>query len=207
MGLDLTHCKATLERQVVSNSYLIQGKTKEDFKEFNVPFEHFKPYIQQIDCANVIDSVIVVNKKSELNEVKEWFKNSDIDILLNDDHDEFKKILKSYEFNKGIEGCNKHVNDSVVGCKWAVYTYYKIETNEGFYFKVVGEQRKGMNDAFWERFYSEVIYNFALQEDFEHAYSCLAHYNENKIRIIEQNFKKIFLDNFELGASFMSLSY
>ena len=94
---------------------------------------------------------------------------------------------------------------------WIILKYYCLEKKDGFYFKSVGEQRKGMNGQFWEKFCNGDKYNFALKEDFEYAFSCVDRYwdsdTEESVRERKEKFKKEFLDNFELGASFMSISY
>lgn len=82
---------------------------------------------------------------------------------------------------------------------------------EGFYCESVGYQRKGMNDNFWNHFYSKGIFDYALREDFEHAFSCVDFYwEEDTLSEVQQRkelFKKDFIDKFELGASFINLSY
>ena len=68
-----------------------------------------------------------------------------------------------------------------------------------------------MNEEFWKRFYSDTIYDFALWEDFEYAYECVDYYwpSDTKQDLVERKkkFKENFLDQYELGASFLRLSY
>lgn len=84
------------------------------------------------------------------------------------------------------------------------------ETLEGFYFQEVGYQRKGMNNKFWKRFCSSKTYDYALLEDFHFAYESLKRNEaESKSEFMKrkQYFKENFIDNFEIGKSFLSVSY
>lgn len=88
-----------------------------------------------------------------------------------------------------------------------------MEKKEGFYFKEVGHQRKGMEPEFMDRFYKieEEIYNFALKEDFDYAMNCVIESEKLSIQkvpsTLKKEFKTKFIDTFENGASFISLSY
>lgn len=158
MGLDISHCKATLERRKTTDPNLIGGITRSGYAHFNVPFENFKRYIQEIDCASILNKVIIVRDESQLTEVKDWFKNSDYSYFFKESDEELNKHLIEYEIKNGFQNLNKHFSDQD---KWIDLSYYEILKNEGFYFTEVGEQRKGMNEKFWERFYSNEVYDFA----------------------------------------------
>ena len=216
MGLDITHYKATLE--LPENSELINiggeirgmvgAETRESFSDFNVSFEHFKNYIQLIDCPIVLDTVIIVEGKNNIEYVTNHFSTSDYKILLNDES--LSQNLNEYENEKGFKDLKKHFGKSVLN-KWIVLSYYKIEKREGFYYHQVGYQRKGMNEKFWNRFCTNDIYDYALKEDFEYANKCVTKKQlfepKTDFELRKENFKRQFLDNYENGASFMSLSY
>lgn len=211
MGLDITHYKATLEKPQTTDPTSICGETREGYNDFNVPFEHFKQYIQEIDYPNILNTVIIVMQEYQLNHVKEFFKDSNYTFFLKTNEEEFNNLLTKHEIENDLIGLHKHMNDQVLGAKWIVLDYYEILKKEGFYYEEVGYQRKGINSKFWDRFSSEDIYNFALKEDFEYAYSCIDYYwssdTSEIVKLRKEDFKKNFIDNFESGASFLSLSY
>ncbi len=64
-----------------------------------------------------------------------------------------------------------------------------------------------MDSKFWDKFCTSDQHNFALKEDFDYALSCIDSHSETPIENNVNHFKKQFIDNFELGASFMSISY
>jgi len=216
MGLDITHYKATLK--LPENSELINiggqirgivgAETRDSFSDFNVPFEHFKDYIQLIDCPITIDTAIIVEDKNNFEYVTNHFSNSDYKLFLN--NDDLNKNLNEYEDEKNLKEFRKHFGNSVLN-KWKVLNYYKTEKSEGFYYQQVGYQRKGMNEKFWNRFCKDDIYDYALKEDFEYASKCVRKKQlfepKTEFELRKESFKKQFLNNYENGASFMSLSY
>lgn len=216
MGLDITHYKATLKLpencELINIGGEIRGnvgaETKESFSDFNVPFEHFDNYIQLIDCPIVIDTVIIVEDKENVDYVTNHFSNSDYKILLRDDN--LEQNLNKYEKEKDLKEFGKHYGSSVLN-EWKILKYFKTERKEGFYYHQVGYQRKGMSEKFWKRFYNDDIHEYALKDDFEYASKCVKRKQlyEPKVdfELRKDNFKKQFLDNYENGASFMSVSY
>ncbi|HLV50884.1 MAG TPA: hypothetical protein VKY44_02875 [Flavobacterium sp.] len=216
MGLDITHYKATLKLPANSELIIIGGQirsevgaeTRESFSDFDVPFEHFDNYIQLIDCPIVVDSLIIVEDKDNLEYVTNHFSSSDYKILLN--KDDLNKNLDEYENEKKLKELEKHIGNNVLN-KWKVLNYVRTEKKEGFYYHQVGYQRKGMNEKFWKRFCNDDIYDYALKENFEYASKCLLKKQlfESKadFELRKENFKNQFIDTYENGASFMSLSY
>ncbi|SFU66983.1 hypothetical protein SAMN05216480_11283 [Pustulibacterium marinum] len=216
MGLDITHYKATLE--LPKNSELINiggeirgmfgAETRESFSDFNVPFEHFKNFIQAIDCPIIMETVIIVEEKNDIEYVNNHFSSTDYKILLNDNS--LNRNLKAYESGKGLNDSKRHFGESVLN-KWKVLNYYKIEKREGFYYHQVAYQRKGMNENLWKRFCNNDIYEYALKSDFEYANKCVSRKKPYEpkadFELRKESFKKEFLDNYENGTSFMSVSY
>ncbi|GAL86140.1 hypothetical protein MYP_3369 [Sporocytophaga myxococcoides] len=211
MGLDITHYKATLIKPQTTDPTSVLSETRESYNDFNVPFQHFKQYIQEIDCPNILDTVIIAKQENHLDEAKEFLKNYNYTFFLKTNDEELNNLLTKHEIENGLIGLHKHMHDQVLGARWIVLYYYEILKKEGFYYEEVGYQRKGMSSKFWDRFSSEDIYNFALKEDFEYAYSCVDYcWSIDTREIVKQrkeDFKNNFIDNFESGASFLSLSY
>lgn len=208
MGLDITHCKATLERPEHSSPSCWPAVYRESFEGFNVPFSHFDRYVQEVDCPRIIETAILVKQEKYLQEVKDWFSEDRFRIIFSGNDLQISNQLIDFERDKKLSNYNKSFHDTE---KWKVLDYYEILKKEGFYYQECGEQRKGVNDRFWDRFRSTEISDFALKEDFEFAWSCVDYYWKNDteeiVRERKENFKKNFIDNFELGASFLSLSY
>ena len=218
MGLDITHYKATFEKAKTHHLFYIGegiyaqtgAEIKEKFEDFNVDFYHFSKYIQQIDIPIVVESVIIVKGSENLEKVKAHFKSHYTTFLIRENEEQLERELKDFEKKKGYQNLKKSFKDYDY-TDWIILTYYTIEKKEGFYFKSVGEQRKGMGGNFYSKFCSGEIYNFALKEDFDDAFSCVEHYRDSDTKEIvnlrRDEFKKSFIDNFELGSSFMSVSY
>src|SRR5690606_41916223 len=79
----------------------VGAETRESFSDFDVPFEHFDNYIQLIDCPIVVDSLIIVEDKDNLEYVTNHFSSSDYKILLN--KDDLNKNLDEYENEKKLK--------------------------------------------------------------------------------------------------------
>jgi hypothetical protein len=218
MGLDITHFKATMEKAEPHHLFYIgdgiYGETgaevRETFDHFNVDFDHFQKYIQEIDVPTEIETVIIVKGIENLKRVKEHFKSTEPTIIVRENEEQLQQELNYFETKKGYLNLKKNFND-ISYAEWIILKYYTVEKKEGFYFKSVGEQRKGMNGKFWSRFCNEDKSNFALKEDFDYAFSCIDKYWDSDTKAsVEQRkekFKTEFIDNFELGASFMFVSY
>ena len=84
---------------------------------------------------------------------------------------------------------------------------------KGVYYKDVGYQRKGMNEAFGDRYYNIDFFLFHKEEDFLFAYNCiggewyLEHFGKERVDEMKENFKKNFIDNYEYGRSLLSVSF
>lgn len=218
MGLEITHYKATLEKAQDHDLFYIgldiYGETgaeiREKFDTFNVDFNHFSNYIQEVDVPTEVESVIIIKGSENVEKVKAHFTSNDYVFLIRENEEQLERELKDFEKKKGYQNLKKCFDDC--HSDWFILKYYTTEKKEGFYFKRVGEHQKGMNDKFWNKFCNENTSNFALKEDFNYAFSCVDyHYLDSDIKeevaLMKQEFKKSFLDNFELGASFMSVSY
>lgn len=213
MSLAITHYKATLEKADINTLFYIgndiYGETgaeiREKFDSFNVDFDHFQKYIQLIDVPNEIESIIIVEGLEKLKKVEEHFKSTASTFLVYENEEQFKIELENFEKERTYQKLEKHL-EYIHHTEWNILTYYTLEKKEGFYFKSVGNFQKGMNDKFWDKFCTSTISNFALKDDFEYALSCTIDSKESRIDYREE-FKKEFIDNFDFGASFMSISY
>ena len=211
MGLDITHYKATLSFQdkdkFIYPGVEIYGQyiylTPKDFEDFNVDYQHFSNYIQQIQCPQVVITVIQAKKEEYLPEIKKHFRNNKDYIIITPEDE--KETLEDERF-KNLR-CYKDTG----ALKWDILKFCMLETIEEIYFEAIGGQRKGVNNNFWKHFESTSIYNFAKHEDFMAAYHSIDKYwNSDTDEIVTERkkaFKTSFIDNFEEGASFMALCY
>ncbi|MGH1387927.1 hypothetical protein [Kordia sp.] len=214
MGLDISHYKATFQKEfpeylpyvgeTVGESLI---ETRETFANYNVPFDHFENYIQIVNCPEILQTAIIVKDAKNLARVENHFRNSDYKIFT--DSKQLEKELAIYEAEKNLDVLNRHISSGELS-DWKIVSYYKNIQKEGIFFKDVGYQRKRMNVAFWERFCRSDTYCFALEEDFNFAFSCIEKRDDETLEDSQEviaNFKQNFIDNFELGASFMVVSY
>lgn len=214
MGLDITHFKAAFQKDFPGDLPYVGDfagesliETRETFANYNVPFEHFKNYIQIVDCPEILQKAIIVKDAKNLARVENHFRNSDYKIFTNSK--QLEKELVIYEAKENLDGLNRHINSGYLS-DWKIVSYYKNTQKEGIFFKDVGYQRKRMNVAFWERFCRSDTHCYALQEDFSFAFSCIEKRDDETFEDSQEviaNFKQNFIDNFELGASFMVVSY
>lgn len=207
MGLDIYHHRATLMKPLIESVSNDEMVIEEQIKEFNVPFQHFEKYIQKVDFKIEVNNIIIYK---DFEKAQEWFQASEYNKpfiyqpnpeILSAEIEKFEQDNNLLEFDNFT-----YKNDF-----WDVKCYFYTEKRIGFYIETVGYQRKGVNGHFWERFYNEEIYNFALFEDFEYAYQCVDKYwhsDTDKTLIMRKaDFKRNFLDNFIDGASYLYLSY
>lgn len=208
MGLDISHIKATLNKPVTTDPYELGGMTEDTFNGFDVPFTHFEKYIQKIDCANILKTAILVKNENDLEYVKEWFKVNDYEILFENNQDSLEKKLREYELRNKLGKLHNHIDKSPQ--KWDLLYHYEIIKKTGFYEVEEGYQRKGMNSDFGY-FYQNDKSEFVLKDDFERAYKCIDFYWESDTKeeliLRKRNFKENFIDKFEFGASYLSVSY
>jgi len=218
VGLDIIHYKGALKRTGIYALFHIGhdmytdtgGITRESFSNINVPFDHFKKYVQEIDCPIELESAIILQDKKDAKRIKEHFKSSGRKFFIKESEHQLHQELTEFEKSSGyleVQKCFENIKHQ----GWTILKYYRNIRKEGFYFKAIGDQRKGMNSKFWEQFCSNEIYNFALKKDFDFALSCVDYYwDSDTPKIVEERkeeFNKYFINNFEEGASFMMVSY
>lgn len=203
MGLDIIHEKATYEKPkklaaidgLDTNVY-----TLENFKKFNVPFEYFSPYFQEVDFP--LNRWLLLCKTEAIRQ-RELASMAEEDMLLFHcivgDEDSAATVIQEYEEKNNLEEVTKiksyRIDDYIsINYSWVVKRI-------GFYVHEVGYQRKGVTNAFWQRFCNGQNCYFASQEDFIFAASC------GKTQYDTDNLTKNFLDLYEPHCSFISVSY
>lgn len=213
MGLDIYHQKAVLEKE---KEYDWEIRLEENYQGFNVLFSHFEKYIQKVDSIRKETEIksVIVNNESYLEEAKKSYESLGYKVFFGESDGALNDEIEKFEKQKNIVNYKKFRSKS--NSKWHILTHFKTEKKTGFYVKDFGHQRKGMSNDFYEKFYVNNVEKygidcFAMKEDFEFAYSCISPFgNSDEVREIEQiklSFKKEFIDNFELGASFMHTSF
>jgi hypothetical protein len=209
MGLDISHIKAVWKIPATTDPNGWGTVWEEDYTGFNVGFNHFSKYIQKVDRAFIVQTIIIVEEQKYLEETIAWFQKYDYPILFKDSEASLQKQINLLESHNHLHKLNKHLNTTPA--RWNVLDYYEVTRATGFYTEDIGYQRKGMNDKFWNRFYSEDVFNFALPEDFAFAYDCVDHCwpsdTEEDVRLRRLNFRQQFLETYEFGASYLALSY
>jgi hypothetical protein len=214
MRLDITHFKAAFQKDFPEDLPYVGDsagesliETRETFANYNVPFEHFKNYIQKVNCPEILQTAIIVKDAKDLADVENHYQNNDYKIFT--DSKQLEEELAIHEAKENLDGLNRHIDSGYLS-RWKIVSYYKNIQKEGIFFREVGYQRKRMNTAFWKRFCSSDTYCYALEEDFNFAFSCIEKRDDETLEDAQEvidNFKQNFLDNFELGSSFMVVSY
>ncbi len=215
MGLDIIHNKATLKKPSPDTvGYFCNDDLviEEEFDSFNVPFGHFEKYIQQVEYVVIERTIVVVQNKKFLAAAKSRFNDIEYFVIAPKTNEEEQEQIHTYIHQEGLGFLEEyHREPSSQEVQWKFVELYRIDHKTGFYTHDVGHQRKGVNGRFWERFNVDNIYCFALQEDFEYAYSCVDFYwqsdTKEDVRERKRLFKENFVDTFELGASYLYLSY
>lgn len=221
MGLDISHCKATLVKPQTSDPWQLLGSCQftDDFLYFDVPVNHFSGFIQEIEYPNFLRSLVIIHGRDKEEHTRFHFNYPDdashlrneFSFIIDEKDGRLDHEIALFEKQNGLDSLLKHPGEPNWDISWHIITYYEILRKEGFYHEDAGYQRRGMNKEFDKRFKRDDIYKFALREDFEFAYTCVdfcwPQDTEKEVEIRRQNFKKNFLDNFEFGASFMWLGY
>lgn len=197
-----------MERPLTTDPDEIGGMTVENFGGFDVPFSHFEKYIQKIDCANVLKTAIIVKEEQYLAYTMDWFKEDDYQVFYEKTDALLNQQLREYESKNNLKQLLHHLEEGPK--QWYLLYYYEIEKKVGFYEVEAGYQRKGMNVDFGY-FYQDDKCEFVLREDFERAYKCIDYFwesdTEEDLINRKKNFKENFLDKYEFGASYLSVSY
>jgi len=243
MGLEISHCKATLTKPAPTAAQLITQApvktpilpldmelygnyvTKNNFEGFDVEFDFFKPYIQEIylpvcpkskEPFTVIERyfpifpqpkgqkiLICAKNKSGLSNAKKYFKHSHWKPWQN-------KYVFIFEPNiQIIDELAQHFmqrlfNETELGGifidkgeepDWYYFRPYTLVKNMGFYYEEVGHQRNSMNDDFWQHF-AQPTCAFTKKCDFEYALSCIDYYYPDDTKECVEHRKREFKVNF-----------
>ncbi|RAV99189.1 hypothetical protein [Pseudochryseolinea flava] len=208
MGLDIYHCKASLERP--EESALFAGDAyilEEDYSYFDVDFHYFAPFSQMIDVPRIGKTIYFPKSARYADMIKKSVLIDDkCEILLVPNEIEMVDRLEAFVERNHLSHLLRHRFDML---GWTQFDLYDHESKFGFYSLEVGYQRKGMRpDKFWKRFMSDDVYNFTTRDDFEYALSCVENRvfppsGHNQIHL----FKRDFVDAYEQNRSWLALSY
>lgn len=209
MGLDITHRKATLKRPEKLDPFHRDYILENEFEGFNVNFNYFDKYIQEIDTPEILETLIFPKKQDEIQKVKDFLKkHGEYHFLFENTRKDIDANVADFILKNNLSGSLIHNWDAP---DWIGFDVFKMKKQTGFYFEKAGEQRKGMNEHFWERFLSDEIYYYAKKEDFEYALKCVDFYwsddTEEKVEERKRLFKENFVDKYERNKSWLNLDY
>jgi len=213
MGLDITHNKIRKSLPDPVN-HLNQGCFYEDdFKLFKsiAQIEH---QVHEIIYCNIIKTFELVEEEKDFDDLTKRNKfnleyNYPIrNFRLVTNEKEKTESLREFEQANNLNGLFKYSKKG----KWQAIQYYEIETKLGFYYEEIGYQRKGINDNLWKYFNPELdIYCFTDKSDFLNVYKCIDKYWDSDTKEIiqkrKEDFKRKFIDQYELGKSYLAISY
>ena len=208
MGLDIYHNKATLQRPAVIDPFNHSYVLESDFEGFDANIDYFNACIQLVDSPRTLETIIYPKTEKDISEAKELLKDGDYIFQFVKDVDKMDIALRRYvETYKLI---NNYVHKWEAP-NWIGYHIYNYEKQRGFYYENVGFQRKGMNERFSARFASDGIVCFTGIADFEFALSCVDFYwdtdTKEDVEVRQEAFRKNFVNNYEINASWMDLDY
>lgn len=233
MGLDIYHLKAIATKPYAVHytfrnhdiglcNYILE----DDAPLFNVPFDFFHSFIQNIDCPDDIERVYLIPKKpwtkqdielyiqapsagtasntalghtflTERQKANEHILLTDYEHIVVEGDDNAEQEADSLIERLRKQGCFVSVHSAE--CWIAIQCAPWIQ-RKGFYFSEVGYQRKGMDKKFWQRFCTSDKYYYALPEDFAFALQCV----DTEKR---EEFRSSFIEDYEEGASFLYVNY
>ena len=205
------HVKATLEEiQELTLPSLRMVITEGDMNRFNVSFDHFQPFIQEVPTAKIIHKVILLYEEKAYEEVNTWKENTfppgaDVSILVHQKEDDIMKQLHRYEKKEQLIKLEKHQDFQMH--PWSVVNYYEVAKTNGFYTKDVGYLGGMVSKKFQDQYGNAEKDSFAFKEDFEFVYSCIGatppYDSPEDVDTRRKNFERNFLDNFEPGVSYL----
>ena len=208
MGLDIYHCKATLVKPKDMNPFSDNYFIEDEFNVFDT-YDTLSGYIKQIEIPKTVRTLIFIKKESEIEEVKAFLhRGGDRDFFFEKDLSNIDRTVDQFIRQNHLEGCLRHKWEAP---KWIGVHVFDWEVHTGIYYEEAGYQRKGMNEQFSDRFYSDPIYCYTQKEDFEFALSCVDYYwtsdTAEEVDQRKKDFKRDFVDSYETGRSFMLVSY
>lgn len=208
MGLDIYHCRATLNRPAGVSPYEASTILLEDYEGFDVPFSYFSDYIRVVQIPVEVETVIIPHRRELVQSTNDWFQESAYQIIFNENSATLDKEIKLLEKQRSLTGLLTHTWETD---SWKGIHYFHLVGKEGFYTEDIGYQRKGMNHKFHERFYSNKTWRYTSKEDFDFALSCVDSYwpddTIDTITATRDAFKRDFVDSYKPGASFMHTCY
>jgi len=209
MGLDLSHRKLTFREPEYVDSFNV-GRNLLEKLNFFKPEErsNVTPFIQPIRLCVVKDIIWYAQTETQYHK----FLNSKVslknEIIFEPDQAKLKSIILETEKAKGLTSMDKYERNTI---DWNTISYYEFEIKEGFYSIYVGEQRKGVNKSFWERFMNnDGIHYYMAFEDFMHSYQAIDFYwdsdTHEDVEKRRELFRENFINKYVKGESYLSVS-
>ena len=213
MGLDIYHFKATLTKPTDIGYNGWEFYTESRFEGFDVGFDYFRDYIQEIEVPEDFPqkSFMFVKKEADLDAVKKSFCNEEGSniVLYEPDASNIDGIISRYMAENQLGNLHLRKRETK---QWHLVQLYDIFRETGFYGEEIGYQRKGMNRHFYEYFDVTLddIYCRTKKSDFEYALSCVDYcWKEDTEEIVAQrkrDFQANFVDSYKEGCSWLEIS-
>src|SRR4051812_994968 len=109
MGLEIIHFRAIKEKPT-DKALALSYQTETAFQEFNVPFTHFKNYIQEIEVPQLVDTVIIIQNEDDLEYAIKRLINSSHEILVRKNDEQLAEDIANYERMNGLSAMLKNYN-------------------------------------------------------------------------------------------------
>ena len=213
MGLDVYHFKATLTKPTAGVAFFDNYFTESNFEGFDVGFDYFGDYVQEIEVAELPQkSFIFVKREVDLDALKRYFNRHEEDsniVLYEPDASSIDSVVSRYVVENRLGDLHLCKKETM---KWHLVQLYDIIKVTGFYVEEVGHQRKGMNRHFYEYFKAalDTVYCYTKKSDFEYALSCVDYYwKEDTEEIVAQrklDFHENFVGSYKEGCSWLEIS-
>lgn len=211
MGLDVTHVKLTREPIEKGDYYLLD----EWESCCNVPLKHYEKFITDVEVFDFDKTIAIFNNEADLEQLKRnnlFNEQSCMKIFIGKIDERLKKQVKSYIAREGLDKLEMlQLGTEVQNVKYHDISFGKKIMRKGFYLKVIGTQRKGMDPYFYKEFKRFLLYG--KKEDFELAYSCVGNkffletFGKEEVQQMRNNFRKNFIDNYVFGESLLEVSF
>lgn len=211
MGLDIYHYKLTFKPKDPEDYILVE----EWEQTCNVPFEHYKMYLEQKWIEEVFYSITVLKTEADKK------KYLDIPIFIFDGTESILVEENCHDIDGQIaaliteHGLLDYKQDdsllSVDNIPTRTIFFCKDVLKDVVYYEECGYQRKGMNNTFYKHF--KKYEYFGKMEDFELAYSCVSvpvFWSTSKNEVLKDlraAFFEQFVVRYEVGRSLLHASF
>jgi hypothetical protein len=196
MSITITHYKLTLTPNELSDTFKLEDWDKQN----DVETDHLEKYETDIDEFELHNKTIQVfksekdfNKYKSLFNSTEDFINSDYYRIIEDQTESLDELIESYIFDEKLDLLEqREYNRGINGITVRMITYGKNVSKKGFYADIIGQQKIETSSSLTEKI--KLNYLYSTKQTVEFAYSLM----DQKSK---ENFKKIFIDEFEADKS------